>query len=308
MLTDFAFTGGLELAQTCADAAWRRMRRMLFEPFNLQRWFILGFAAWLANLGEGASGFNFNVPGPRSGGGKVEALLQSVVQYCRDHLFLVIAVALLAVVLLLALGILVAWVSSRGKFVFLDCTARDHLLVTEPWAAYRKEGDSLFWWRLGYGAVLVMLFLGLGGSAAALFFLTSWTLLPKIILIAGIILLLLLLLSAMWLVGRLLDDLVVPFMYKDRLTAAVAWRRAGRLLRDAWPAVAAYLLLYIALNLLAAVAVIFLILATCCIAGCLMLFPYIGTVLLLPVSVFFRLYSLYFFQGIVPDARLVAEG
>jgi hypothetical protein len=36
------------------------------------------------------------------------------------------------------------------------------------------------------------------------------------------------------------------------------------------------------------------ILVTCCIAGCVMLIPYIGTVLLLPVLVFKRAYSLYY--------------
>ena len=33
---------------------------------------------------------------------------------------------------------------------------------------------------------------------------------------------------------------------------------------------------------------------TCCIAGCLMLIPYIGTVVLLPVLVFGKSYSLYY--------------
>jgi hypothetical protein len=40
--------------------------------------------------------------------------------------------------------------------------------------------------------------------------------------------------------------------------------------------------------------VLLAILATCCIAGCLMLLPFIGTVLLLPVLVFKRAYSLYY--------------
>ena len=39
---------------------------------------------------------------------------------------------------------------------------------------------------------------------------------------------------------------------------------------------------------------------TCCIAGCLMILPYIGTVLLLPVLVFKRSYSLYFLRQFGP--------
>ena len=30
--------------------AWERMRRMLFSPFELGRWLVLGFSAWLAGL------------------------------------------------------------------------------------------------------------------------------------------------------------------------------------------------------------------------------------------------------------------
>ena len=301
------FSDGLDLAQTCATAAWQRMRRQLLEPFSLRKWFILGFAAWLAHLGGGMSGFN--LPGSGNpGGARIEALVQSVIQYCRGHWLQVVVLGILAVLLLVALGILITWISSRGRFVFLDCVARDHLVLGAPWDAYRPEGESLFWWRLGYGAVVVVLFLGLAGSAAALFFLTSWTLLPKIILIAVFVLLLLSLILAVWLVGKLLEDLVVPFMYKDRVTTTAAWRRTGLLLRGAWPAVAAYLLLYLALGLVSGVAILFLILGTCCIAGILMVIPYIGAVLLLPVSVFFRLFSLYFFQGLVPDARLIVEG
>ena len=30
--------------------AWERTRRMLFEPFELVKWLVLGFSVWLANL------------------------------------------------------------------------------------------------------------------------------------------------------------------------------------------------------------------------------------------------------------------
>ena len=40
--------------------------------------------------------------------------------------------------------------------------------------------------------------------------------------------------------------------------------------------------------------VLVVVLATCCIAGCFLAIPYVGTVLLLPVLVFQRAYSLHF--------------
>jgi hypothetical protein len=42
------------------------------------------------------------------------------------------------------------------------------------------------------------------------------------------------------------------------------------------------------------VMILALVLVTCCCAGCLLAIPYLGTVLLLPVLVFKRSYSLYY--------------
>ena len=38
--------------------AFELMKRILFQPFDLKKWFVIGFAAWLANLG-GGGGFNY---------------------------------------------------------------------------------------------------------------------------------------------------------------------------------------------------------------------------------------------------------
>ena len=46
--------------------ALERVKRMLFQPFDLGKWFVIGFCAWLACLGEGG-GSGFHVPG---GGGQ----------------------------------------------------------------------------------------------------------------------------------------------------------------------------------------------------------------------------------------------
>ena len=42
------------------------MKKILFQPFNLSKWLVIGFAAWLANLGGGGGGAgNFNYPDNR---------------------------------------------------------------------------------------------------------------------------------------------------------------------------------------------------------------------------------------------------
>jgi hypothetical protein len=40
--------------------ALERVKAMLFKPFDLGKWFTIGFCAWLALLGEGGSGGGFN--------------------------------------------------------------------------------------------------------------------------------------------------------------------------------------------------------------------------------------------------------
>jgi hypothetical protein len=62
--------------------------------------------------------------------------------------------------------------------------------------------------------------------------------------------------------------------------------------------------LYILFQIVIAIALGMLVLAamlvTCCIAGCVMAIPYVGTVLLLPLTTFKRAYSLYYFAQYGP--------
>ena len=60
--------------------------------------------------------------------------------------------------------------------------------------------------------------------------------------------------------------------------------------------------------------VIAAVVVTCCCAGCLMMLPYIGTVVLLPVLVFERSYSLYYLgqfgpaYAVFPSASAAGTG
>src|SRR5260370_12656947 len=42
------------------DEAFELMKKILFQPFDLKKWFVIGFAAWLSNLGSGSYNFRFN--------------------------------------------------------------------------------------------------------------------------------------------------------------------------------------------------------------------------------------------------------
>ena len=83
-------------------------------------------------------------------------------------------------------------------------------------------------------------------------------------------------------------------MYLRRNRCLSAWKELGTLISDHVGTFILYFLFQIVMAIAIAVLVFGVIIITCCIAGCLMIIPYVGTVLLLPVLMFKRCYSLYF--------------
>ena len=49
MMTAFSFSEPL-------SRAWTRMTDALFRPFDIKKWFVVGFTAWLAGLASGGGG------------------------------------------------------------------------------------------------------------------------------------------------------------------------------------------------------------------------------------------------------------
>src|SRR5437660_259801 len=84
------------------------------EAFDLKKWFIIGFAAWLANLGRGGGGFNYQF-NRREEAQKINEAISQI-----PHPILVLGISLL-VVLVLVLIVLFAWLRARGGFMFIDC-------------------------------------------------------------------------------------------------------------------------------------------------------------------------------------------
>ena len=56
METDKA--GGVSVMEPIGHAI-NKTKHILFDPFNLEKWFVIGFCAWLAGLAGGGGGFNF---------------------------------------------------------------------------------------------------------------------------------------------------------------------------------------------------------------------------------------------------------
>jgi hypothetical protein len=57
--------------------AFELMKKILFQPFDLKKWLVVGFAAWLASLGAGWGG-NFNYPSKRDGVQKLNDAISQI--------------------------------------------------------------------------------------------------------------------------------------------------------------------------------------------------------------------------------------
>jgi hypothetical protein len=290
------------IGQAVSDG-WSTMRRILFEPFDMGKWFVLGFTAWLAGLGEGGGsggggGGGGSPPGP--GGGQN---VSGVATFVQEYAAVIITVVAVVVILLFTVGLLVLWVRSRGKFMFLDNVVMNRAEVVQPWRTYRREGNALFLWTLVYSIVVFAVFLLIAAAGVSIAWpsITGRAFGPDAVmaLLVAVPLCLLLILVA-GVVYVLLNDFVVPVMYRQRLGAVAAWQTFFTVLKPGFWHFALYLLTRLGLAIAAGIGILALVVVTCCLAGCIMVIPYIGTVFLLPVSVFFRAFSVCYLRQFGP--------
>lgn len=284
------------------EHAFERMKRVLFQPFDLGKWFTIGFCAWLAYLGEGGGGGGgggngFHGGPGRGGGPDFRHIFITVRDYVVANLWWLLPVIAGALLVCFALGALILWLSSRGKFMFLDNVAKNRGAVREPWGSCRQEANSLFVFRLILGIITVLPFLLL--LALAVLFIWQQVMAQAVLGgpmlgLVGSVLSMILFGVVVWVINRFTTDFVVPLQYLRKSRVLDAWRDFLPMLAQSAGYFALYLLFRILLAIAIGAIILVLVLITCCVAGCLMAIPYIGTVLILPILVFERSYSLYF--------------
>jgi hypothetical protein len=292
-----------------------RARRLLFQPFDLATWLKIGFCAWLAGPGDTQISW-LNRQTPLRGGGiqppSVPSLREANASWdgVRDavmrNLAWVLPLAIVLVCVIVALGLLLLWLACRGQFMFLHCVALGRAEVAVPWRQHARKARSLFFFRLAIGlvATVVMLLLfvpiGLIVFRAARLGAEGVSWLP---LIAAVLALLVVGL-AFAAVEKLTRDLVVPIMFLRDGTCREAWSELLGLFAGSLHLLILYLLFQFVLALAIGCIVLVAVIATCCIAGCLLAIPYLGTLLLLPVLVFQRAYSVFYLGQLGPQYNL----
>jgi len=287
------------------NPAFEHVKRVLFQPFDIGKWFVIGFCAWLAQLGE-SGGTNFNYSGTHSGSSSnnvsaesIRGGLEKAREYVIGNLYWLVPVAICAFLFLMALWVLILWLNSRGKFMFLHCVALDKAEVVEPWNRYAGPANSLFWFQLALGLIsMVLIFplLGITGVLILKMILHGEPIIGAILAIAGIVMFIVLWMIVFALIHKFTVDFVVPIMYLRGGKCLDAWGEFWKLLCAQPGLFTLYILFQIVIGIAIGVIVLFAFVLTCCIACCLAAIPYIGTVLLLPIFVFKRSFSLYFLR------------
>lgn len=288
------------------NAALEWTKQVLFRPFDLEKWLIIGFAAFLSHLvGGGGGNFNFGLRNLGRGDWRFHT---SSYNYGPPHIghhspALWLILGGVGLLVGLAVMLVLLWIGCRGRFIFLDCIARNRAAIREPWREFQAEGNSLF--RLTLVAMLVFFLVIL---AAAVPFIISFVFHrgtsnmehPVTVLALALMVSVVVVLAVAWVV---VVQVVVVAMYCRRCRAFAGLRMAlGLMSREPLPFV-----LYVLFLLFLSIATALISCLAMCVTCCLAAIPYLGTVILLPLYVFLTTYSLTFLRQFGPEWNVWAR-
>jgi hypothetical protein len=279
---------------------WERMKKALFRPFDLRKWLVVGFTAFLAGAldsagggGSGRGSSRFNV----ENWDEVFSTPSEIRYWLAGHPTAA-AFIFMGAVAIVVLIIVFTWLSSRGKFMFLDNVARNKDNVTAPWYEFRPQGNSLFGMRLGLVVVTMAAFTGYlaysyfflrgcynGGQSARMLTMNAVTLgvgLFVLVLIAGFI-------------SICIDDFIVPIMGKRRSVVMPALREFWNLFKMHPGDFLLYALMVFFLKIGVVILIVTACFATCCVG-------------FLPVSYTYRAFSLEFLRQFGKNYDLFSTG
>lgn len=288
--------------------AWDRMKVSLFKQFDIGKWFILGVSAFLAGLTDGpyGSGGTQTFKNIDNDFHDLAAFPPMAWNWLMDHQgwFTLIIIGIMAV---LGLLFLLTWLSSRGKFMFLDNIVHDRAEVVEPWNKFKKLGNSLFLWRVCFGFICAMIFITYFVFCLIIAFDIydgSLSLEVPVIFLVGMGLTGLLLIIICEYIELFLTDFVVPLMYKNNINTNQAWTRFLPLLSKNTFSFFLYGLFIFILHIGVSIVVVVVWLCTCCIGFLLFIIPYIQSVITLPITYLFRSLSLEFLGQFGPKYKI----
>lgn len=273
------------------------MKKILFQPFDLKKWLVIGFGGFLASLSGGFTS-SFNPLSSWSTREDNKAIGDSFHEVWSDGQieWWVIGLIAIGALIILALVLVLAWVGARGRFIFTDCIVRNRAAIVAPWKEFRAEANSFFIFSvLALLTLITFAIIGVLGLALPLILHGDGFRPGTALLIAFCVFLFVVACVAFGLALTL--QLIIPVMYRQRCRAMNAFGQTLRLIAAHPGPVLLYMLFFLVLVIAAAVISCAVTCATCCIAA----IPYVGTVILLPIPVTLGAFSLLFLRQFGPD-------
>ncbi len=289
-------------AMQALTLAWERMLAILFREISFVRWFGIGFCAWLATVGSGGHIRVFDSAmrdASRGAGRGMDKWLETLDTKLFSHES--IAMGICFALTFFAVYAFLTWLRSRGDFMIVHRWYHPDAPLNETWAISPRLGRSVWLWRLSVSICTWLL--------AIPFFLTFWVqvirpllkagwsgpsalaMLPSIVGWGSVLVLITLVYEML---DELLVDFVIPVMYCQQVSVCSAWRSAFSLCNQHPIGIIGFYLLKLGLRILSGIAVILFIMGTLLIGAFLLAIPYLNAVILLPVTLLFRGYSLYY--------------
>lgn len=232
------------------EPAWNHMVRLLFRPFALRKWFALGLTSTFAAYGS--YNYHFNLPSSGEHTHSLPGTGEFVLQWMRQHW----AMLILAAVLIFLLSLVLVWIGSVLKFVYLNQITRNPSAIKEPFARYQPEGLSYFLWMIGFGLIYTIIL----GVLIALPLLAVFLFVPdsgtaaKVIAVIWAVIAGLPLIIAGSVISIFAEDFVLPVMYIQRMKVLEAWRTFFPMLVRNAGQFAIYVLLLIPIGIALAIA------------------------------------------------------
>ena len=181
--------------------------------------------------------------------------------------------------------------------MLLHNVVHDKAEISDPWHKFRKQGNSLFIFEFLWGwfvfAIFVLLAAYCFNTGKDLYFTHA----PKAVVFTGITQMILMFIVFFIIGGYVslfLKNFVVPIMYKQDVGIIAGWKKFIVLFGKKALPFLVYGLFILVLGFAVAIAIISLSLITCCIGLLLIAIPYIGTVILLPISYTYRALGIEF--------------
>ncbi|HEX3817996.1 MAG TPA: hypothetical protein VHW03_06895 [Chthoniobacterales bacterium] len=258
-------------------------KKILFQPFDLTKWLVIGFAAWLATFFSGG-GANYRRWWGNNNNWRWQSYHHGPVS---NHIaFWVFPLGAIIFVFVVAVVALMLWLNARGRFMFIDCIVRNRAAIAAPWREYRVDANRFFVFQFVValcGLVCVAIFACFwflfsrhGGHLIALpllvFFMVAWVL---VAIVFGVV-----------------THFMVPVMYRQRCDALAAFGTV-------WNLIVAHLgvfILFVLFNLVLYVAAAMIGCVIGCLTCCIAALPYVGTVILLPIVMTLYAFTLFFLR------------